>query len=186
MKNLFFAFVVGLLFSGCVTNNPYPDIPTLEFKSITFGDNGAYTFTLITTFTDGDGDIGYYQDRPNEPIFDDVLSPYYYNFVMGLQVMKNGVWIDSSIVYTVIDFKSDTTEADNDTTYTLYNDLISLRVPFISQDGQNKGLKGDIDKTAFLPIPLSGDTIRYRAFIYDRALHKSNEIFTPGYFIRTP
>jgi len=187
MKNLFLASVIGLFFLGCSNKETYPDIPALEFKSLTFGEQGNYTFTLTATFTDGDGDVGYYQDRPNDPLFDDPASPYYYDFVIGLQVLKNGTWADTNIIYREIDFKSDSTEADNDTTYTFYNDLISERLPFLTQDGQNKGLKGDIEKSAFLPLPfLPGDTIRYRAFIYDRTLHKSNEIFTPGYFIRTP
>ncbi|MEO8086860.1 MAG: hypothetical protein ABI763_08580 [Bacteroidota bacterium] len=192
MKSLFLAFVIGVFFWGCSNQDTYPIIPSLEFKSLTFGDKGRYTFTLTATFTDGDGDIGYYQDRPNDPVFDDTLSQYYYNFVLNLQVLKNGVWADSVIVYTDINFNVDSIASDNDTTYTYYNDLVSLRLPYLTQDGQNKGLKGDIEKSAFLPIPFFGDnpfvgdTIRFRAFIYDRALHKSNEIFTPGYLILTP
>ena len=149
-------------------------------------DGGAKTFTNTATFTDGDGDIGYYQDRPNDPIFDDSTSQYYYNFVLQLQVYSNGNWNDTTISYVDINYNSDTTEADNDTTITLYNNLISSRLPYLTQDGQNKGLKGDIDKTAYLPFLPAGDTIRFRGFIYDRALHKSNVIYTPGYFIQNP
>ena len=164
-------------------------IPALEFKSLKIAgsDSGISlkTFTLTATFTDGDGDIGYYLDRPNEPIFDDSTSDYYYNYVIEMQVQKNGIWQDTIITYELIDTNSDTTEADNDTTIVYYNDLASARLPYLTQDGQNKGLKGDIDKTAYLPL-LLGDTIRFRAFIYDRALNKSNVIFTPGYFVKNP
>lgn len=187
MKKLFFIALPAVLFSACSNQDTYPDIPALEFKSLVFGnDAGIKTFTLTATFTDGDGDIGYYQDRPNDPPFDDSLSPYYYNFVIAIQFFRNGLWQDSSIVYLDIDYKSDTTEADNDTTYVYYNDQISSRLPYLTQSGQNKGLKGDIDKTGYLPLLPAGDSIRFRAFIYDRAKHKSNEIFTPGYFVRNP
>jgi hypothetical protein len=187
MKKLFLFALIATLFSGCSNKVTYPDIPTLEFKSMAFGnDGGAKTFTMTATFTDGDGDIGYYQDGSNEPIFDDSSSQYYYNFVIELQVYRNGIWNDTAITYIDINYNSDTTETDNDTTYTLYNDLISSRLPFLTQDGQNKGLKGDIDKTAYLPFIPAGDTLRFRAFIYDRSLNKSNEIYTPGYFIQNP
>jgi len=187
MKKLFFLLLPGLFFSSCRNPDTYPDIPALEFKALVFGTDGSVkTFTLTATFTDGDGDIGYYQDRPNDPIFDDSLSQYYYNFVIQLQVFRSGAWKDTSITYMDINYNSDSTETDNDTTYTLYNDLISSRLPYLTQTGQNKGLKGDIDKTGYLPFLPAGDTIRFRSFIYDRALHKSNEIFTPGYFISNP
>ena len=184
MKNLFALLITGLLFSACGHEDTYPEIPALEFKSLQFGLEGELKiFTLTTTFTDGDGDIGYYLDRPNDPLFDDSLSDYYFNYVIALQSKKSGTWIDTIIFYEVIDYKVDSIDSDNDTTIVYYNDLASARLPYLTQEGQNKGLKGDIDKTAYLPY-LVGDSIRFRAFIYDRALHKSNEIFTPGYFIQ--
>jgi hypothetical protein len=186
MKNLSLVLLIGLLFSGCRNEDTFPDIPTLEYKKLTFGnDVGIKTFTLTATFTDGDGDVGYYLDRPNEAIFDDSLSDYYYNYVIELQVQKNGVWNDTSISYELIDYNVDSIDADNDTSIVFYNDIASARLPYLTQDGQNKGLKGDIEKTAYLPL-LLGDSIRFHAYIYDRALHKSNEIFTPGFFVRNP
>ncbi len=166
MKKVFFLIAFAVYFSGCTHPDVYPNVPTLEFKSMSF-DTGALgrTFTLVATFTDGDGDIGYYQDRPNDSIFDDTLSQYYYNFVITLQVYKHGIWVDS------------TYNADSSL---IYN--VNTRLPYLTQDGQNRGLKGDIEKTDYLPKPFN-DTLRYRAFIYDRALHKSNEIVTPAYFV---
>lgn len=181
MKKLFFIVAALLVIAGCGHKDTYPDIPTLEFKSLVFGNSGGLkTFTLTATFTDGDGDIGYYQDRPNDSVFDDTLSQYYYNFVIGLQFLRNGTWIDS-VPIVQIDYGVDSIASDNDTIF--YN--ASTRLPYLTQSGQNKGLKGDIDKTEFLPA-LFGDSIRLRAFIYDRSLNKSNEIFTPAYFVRNP
>jgi len=179
MKKLTIAIFCAAIISGCARNDKYPDTPTLEFKSLTFGsDGGINTVTLTATFTDGDGDIGYYQDRPNDSIFDSTYSAYYYDFVIALQVYRNNNWKDTAIIMDV-----DTTTHDT----TFYNESASSRLPYLTQSGQNKGLKGDIDKTSYLPgLSLPGDTIRFSAFIYDRALHKSNIIYTPGYFIHNP
>jgi hypothetical protein len=175
MKKLFLSLLAGIFFTGCNYDPTYPDIPALEFKALSFGnDNGLSTFTLTATFTDGDGDIGYYQDRPNDSIFDDKQSPYYYNFIINAQVFSNGDWRDTSIISFI-----DTTGGKHDTTF--FTDDASSRLPYLTQSGQNKGLKGDIDKTTYLPAFL-GDSIRFTAFIYDRALHRSNLIYTPGYF----
>lgn len=182
MRNLIFVLLGALLFSSCNRGDTYPDTPALEYKSLEFGYEqitNLKVFTLTATFTDGDGDIGYYLDRPNEEIFDDTSSEYYYNFVLGLQVQRNGVWKDTTILDKQYITNPDSTI---DTVITYYNDIASARIPYLTQEGQNKGLKGDIRKTAYLP-GLLGDTIRFRAFLYDRALHKSNEIFTPGNYI---
>jgi hypothetical protein len=180
MKKLFFTGMLAALLSGCGHQVTYPVIPTLEFKSLVFGNIGNATgdkiVTLTATFTDGDGDIGYYQDKPNGAIFDSTYSPYYYNFVIELQVFRNGTWKDTAIINEM--------DPSNDDTL-FYNEASSNRLPYLTQTGQNKGLKGDIEKTNFLPY-LVGDTIRFKAFIYDRAQHKSNEIVTPGYFVHNP
>ena len=122
------------------------------------------------SFTDGDGDIGYYQDRPNDSIFDDSTSEYFYNFKIILQVYKNGVWVDST--------------SNGDTINPRYYN-VSWRIPYLTPDGQNKTLKGDLEQTNELPSPFN-DTLRFKTFIYDRMLHKSNEVFTPSYFVTVP
>lgn len=175
MKKLFLLFAVAALLSGCGHEDVYPEVPTLEFKNLGFGEeSGLRTVTLTATFTDGDGDIGYYLDRPNDSIFDDIESQYYYNFVISMQMFKNGMWKDTAVI-SFID--------GQDTTF--FTENASSRLPYLSQSGQNKGLKGDIDKTTYLPF-LLGDSVRFSAFIYDRKLHQSHIIYTPGYFIKYP
>jgi len=181
-KYLFFVLLGELILTGCPKPNSYPVIPYLEFKNLEFGSDGTVmTFTLTSTFTDGDGDVGYYSDRPNNPEFDDISSDFYYNYVIELQVKRNNTWMDTVISYTDINFNSDTTDSDNDTTIVFYNDIASTRIPYLTPDDHNKGLNGDINKTAYLPS--IKDTIRFKAFIYDRNKHQSNIIFTPGYFV---
>jgi hypothetical protein len=144
-------------------------VPTLEFKSLVFSTDASNfeTFTLTATFTDGDGDIGY-----NAADYSDASSPYYSNFVITLFRLHNGVWTDT-IVYCV------------NSTLTTGVYPIQTRLPYLTPTGKNKGLKGDINKTEDLPVCMS-DTIKFTAFLYDRALHKSNVIETPEYFIDNP
>ena len=158
--SIIFCFVL-LIVASCKKPNDYPETPALKYKSLEFSSsNIGSLFTLTATVTDGDGDIGYKQDEPNGNGFDDPTSPYYYNFVITLQILDNNVWKDS----------------------TGYN--ISVRLPYLTPEGKNKGLNAQIKKTDFLPINFV-DTIRFKAFVYDRATHKSNEIETPSFVINT-
>jgi hypothetical protein len=54
------------------------------------------------------------------------------------------------------------------------------RIPNITPEGQNKTLEGEIDIALYINNPLSSfDTIKFQAYIFDRALHQSNTIETP-------
>jgi hypothetical protein len=155
--------IVVLLSGACKKLPTYPEIPTLEYKSLYFEKdaNGRdERFVLTATFTDGDGDIGYHSELINGAQFDSASSEYYYNFVITLSILRNSVW--------------------NDTTFN-----VSARLPYLTPEGKNKALKATINKTDYLPY-IGEATIRFRAFIYDRALHKSNEITTPSFTVFTP
>ena len=169
MKNIcLIAFI--LLLASCVPQEEYSEIPNLEFKELYFAEPpGSFgqKFFLKMSFTDGDGDVGYHLDRPNDSIFDDSTSEYFYNFKVILQVYKNGVWVDST--------------NNEDTSNLLYYNA-NWRIPYITPDEPNKTLKGDIDVSNELPLPFN-DTLRFKTWIYDRSLHKSNEVYTPGYFV---
>lgn len=174
--NRFFAIAITVvLFAvSCRKPDQYSDIPTLTFKSLSFSTDsfGSRLFTLVATFTDGDGDIGY-----NQGDFSDPNSPYHSDYVIAIQRLKNGIWTDT--------LRHHYLPNTFDTIYSTFQ--IAWRLPYLTPDGNNKGLKGDIEQTADLPLGLN-DTIRFRAFLYDRALHKSNTITVPeqgGYFIHT-
>ena len=119
-------------------------------------------FYVTISFTDGDGDIGYKsrESGENDPIFDDPTSQYYNNFIVKMFIKQNGVWntIDTPV---------------------------SSRIPYLTPDGKNKALKGDILRELNLPFPLLNDTMKYDIFIYDRALHQSNTITTPEFIFNT-
>ncbi|HOY50055.1 MAG TPA: hypothetical protein PK281_11715, partial [Flavobacteriales bacterium] len=53
------------------------------------------------------------------------------------------------------------------------------RIPYLTPDGQNKTLEGDLSMTLFTNNPFSVyDTIKYEVTVVDRALHRSNQIKT--------
>ncbi len=159
-----------LVFAGIVTHSckkpeEYPIIPAIQYKSAytTKDQQGFDEYLYVTiSFTDGDGDIGYKskESGENDPIFDDPTSPYYNNFIVKMFIKQNGVWnsLDTPV---------------------------SSRIPYLTPDGKNKALKGDILRELNLPLALVNDTMKYDIFIYDRALHQSNTITTPEYIFNT-
>lgn len=161
----FFLMTALLLSYACRKPEVYPDIPAIEFKSIyTVKDNQGYDQNVYVTinFTDGDGDIGYYSKESglNDPMFDDPTSPYYNNFIVKVFIKANGVW-------------------------NTLDTPVSSRIPYLTPDGKNKALKGEIVREIPVPAPLVNDTLKYDIFIYDRALHQSNTITTSEIILNT-
>jgi len=159
-------FLIALLVAaGCKKLPTYPDVPVLEYNSVTFtqGDFGP-TFTLTATVTDGDGDLGYHDSGNGE--FDSLSSPYYKNFVVTVEILRNNDWVDVRTVDT------------------LYTDVGS-RLPYLTPTGAYKALKAEIHKTDYMPLDNLNptETFRFTAFVYDRALHKSNTITTPEFTV---
>ena len=165
-------FTIGIALSSCQKPEEYPIIPSLEFKSIyTDKDTGGYDqdVVIVTGFTDGDGDIGYYsvESGQNDPIFDDPHSEYYNNYKVTKFQRKNGVWVKDSLA------------ADGS--------VLNLdgRLYYMTPSGSNKALKGEIKRTVSVDVGLNRDTFRYDVFIYDRGLHKSNVITTDPIVLTT-
>jgi hypothetical protein len=151
-----------LLLSSCMKKEVYPDVPEIAFQGfITQFDTGMYAKRgfLTISFKDGNGDIGL---RPNqkEPPFD-TGSIYYYNYIIDYYEKQNG-----NFVKVVLDPP--------------YN----ARIPYLTPDDPNKAIKGIIVDTLILnPMPVY-DTVKFKFFIYDRALHKSNVDSTPPIILR--
>jgi hypothetical protein len=165
LNRLFFLAVSVSLFASCKKAIEYPVEPILTFKSIGVSKdaNGYNTKVLVDiSFTDGDGDIGYYprESGKNDWIFDDPSSQYYNNFIVKTYIRRAGTWA------------VDTTN-------------VSARLPYMTPEGANKALKGDILRELTLPPQLFNDTMKYDIFIWDRALHKSNTVTTPEIIVTT-
>jgi hypothetical protein len=153
---------VMFLFSSCMKKEVFPDIPEIAFQGfITQFDTGVYARRgfLTISFKDGNGDIGL---RPNqkEPPFD-TGSIYYYNYIIDYYEKQNGAFV----------------KVDLDPPF-------NARIPYLTPDDPDKAIKGIIVDTLILnPMPLH-DTVKFKFFIYDRALNKSNVDSTPPIILK--
>jgi hypothetical protein len=167
MKKQFFFFLlfigaILMVFNGCMKKQNYPDIPEISLLSFEmFVDTAHVVRTGILTiyYQDGNGDIGLNPSDTFSPYQRN--GPYYYNYVINYFEKQNGVFkqVDLAIPF-------------------------SLRIPVLTPNDPNKAIKGFIADTMDLYPPPLHDTIRFEAFIYDRALNKSNVIATPEIILR--
>jgi hypothetical protein len=161
-----FLYIASLfLVFACKKEVEYPVEPIIRFESIEVEqDADGYDQKVYVTisFTDGDGDIGYYprESGQNAWIFDDPASQYYNNYIVKTSLLRSGSWI------------VDTTN-------------VSARLPYMTPEGAIKALKGEIRRELTLPPALVSDTLQYEIFIWDRALHKSNVVTTPAIVVNT-
>ncbi len=147
---------MGLIIS-CHKVKTYSDIPEVHFKSYTTDrfiepvlQNEVKSVELVFTFVDGDGDIGLKQSDTISPYVDE----YKNNFFPTLYVKDNGKYKE------------------------VENILVSnYTIPYIEPQGQNKTLKADV-KVKFEYTKndtlFNYDTLMYKYYILDRALHQSN------------
>ncbi len=160
--SLFVLFLLLAGFTSCLKRNDFPDEPQIEFKDFIKYQNTQGKDSigiLFLKFTDGDGDIGLDQQDTFPPF--DVNSVYYYNFYVKYFERQNGTFTE-----VVLPLPNNS------------------RIPNITPEGQNKTLEGEIELKLFINNPFSNfDTIKFEAFIYDRALHQSNTIETPDIMV---
>ncbi len=126
--------------------------------------------TLIFTFKDGDGDLGLTQSDtfpPYNAVLDPnnnnkSLNPYYNNLYIDYLESIDGIF-----QYVTAPFTTDTLN-------------YSFRFESLTPTGRHKAIRGDIEvQLSPSPYPDARDTVMYKFFIYDRALHKSNLVETP-------
>ncbi len=147
--------LAGSFLAGCLKRDGFPEEPRIVYKSFAqFGDSASF----IISFTDGDGDVGLDASDNASPF--DTSSPYYHNLFLEMDTVRNGVWGQ-------VDFA-----------LPLY-----YRIPRITPTGQNKALEGEI-AVAVSPWPIitpttaPWDSVRFRARMFDRALHESNAVMS--------
>ncbi len=143
-------------FSSCIDRVEYPKEPFIAFENffiIQDQSDSTEKGVIMISFTDGDGDIGLEEKDTIYPFHSD--GDYYYNYIMNI-FKKQG----------------------NDTVRLPYN----MRIPPINPDDYEQNLKGEI----YIDIPLDiirsvlpDNKFQFEAFIYDRALHRSNTITSP-------
>lgn len=157
-------FISTAIFSSCRDENTFPAEPQITFKDMvkkTTAQGIDESADLVISFTDGDGDIGL-SSRDTAPPYDP-SSIYYYNFYIKYFVKQNGVFNELQLLIPS-----------------------HQRIPFIENDNRNKALNGDIIMNiSFFGFTFNNDTVRFEAFIYDRALHKSNTVTTSEIILKT-
>lgn len=169
-KILILALVGGIAFVSCRKFEEYPDIPAITYSNFLVLINQETGITergvLVFTYTDGDGDLGLASGDTMAPFNRD--SEYYYNLIIKYYEKQFGEFVEVPLL-----------SWNNDSSY--YDTLtFNSRFPVLTPESGNQAIKGVFEDTLFIYNPISEfDTIKFKAFIYDRALNKSNEIETP-------
>ncbi|MEN8224249.1 MAG: hypothetical protein ABFS05_02715 [Bacteroidota bacterium] len=167
---LFVLIAVVLWFGSCKKVEKFSEIPRIEFinfekiynPDLEIYDRGVLSFS----FEDGDGDIGLNSSDTFPPY--DASSDYHYNLIISFFELQNGELAKVPILW----YNPDTEEFD-----TL---SLSARIPDLTPQGTNKAINGEIHDTLFMyNFNSDFDTIKFEAYILDRALHESNTISTP-------
>jgi hypothetical protein len=161
-------FLFIFVFVSCTQKEEFPIEPSIEYVSFLKIYNPSQELfdrgVLKISFKDGDGDIGLHDYETQEP--------YDYNFIITYFEIQNGEEVE--VIPSWYNPLTDSIEYFN----------FNARIPILTPSGANKSIKGEIEDTLFIYNYSSPyDTIRFEAYILDRALHQSNTVSTP-WFIR--
>ncbi len=168
-KILILMLIVGSVVFSCRKFEEFPDIPVITYDKFIVLMNTQTGITergvLVFSYTDGDGDLGLSSNHTNPPFDKD--GEYYYNLIIKYFEKQNGVFIEVPL----LSWNADSSYYDTLT--------FNSRFPVLTPLTGNLAIKGVFEDTLFIYNPLSEfDTIKFKAYIYDRALNKSNEIET--------
>lgn len=165
MRRLGLFCILLFLMVACRQEEKFPVEPYIEFVSLTKIDNGTpidNRAKLVLHFQDGDGDIGLNEDDVNPPF--DTASVYHYNFFIDYYKKINGD-------FQLIEFDGVT---------------FNQRIPRLSESVP-ESIEGDIsiilDINSY-DLSTQYDTIKYRCYIVDRALHQSNVVETSELIVK--
>jgi hypothetical protein len=167
---LILLFLLGIIVVSCQKFDDFPPEPRIEYQSFLLEFNTQTGITergvLAISYTDGDGDIGL-RPRDTFPPYN-FGSKYYYNLIIDYYEMQFGEWIKVPLVT----WNPDKQEYDTLT--------FNARMPILTPPSGAQPIKGTIQDTLYIYNPLSEfDTIKFSAYIVDRALNESNTVETP-------
>lgn len=166
---LILVLILGMLINSCRKFEEFPDIPEIEYDNFIVLVNQQTGITergvLIFSYTDGDGDLGLASGDTLPPYNSE--GDYYYNLIIKYYEKQFGEFVEVPL----LSWNADSSYYDTLT--------FNSRFPVLTPETGNQAIKGVFADTLFIYNPLSSfDTIKFKAFIYDRALNKSNEIET--------
>lgn len=169
-KILFILFLAVLEFPSCQKIDEFPLYPVIKYENFLLELNTTTGITergvFIFSYTDGNGDLGLKPQDTFPPY--NRQSPYYYNLIISYFEKINGVFVEVPLL---------SWDAENQKFDTI---TFNARFPDLTPVAGNLNIKGIFQDTLYIYNPLSQhDTIKFSAFIYDRALNKSNVIETP-------
>ena len=169
-KILILLLITASFVVGCRKFEQFPDIPAIKFSNFTLLINPQTGITergvLGFSYTDGNGDLGLASSDTLPPY--DKNGDYYYNLIIKYFEKQNGVFVEVPL---------HSWNADS-----AYFDTLTFnsRFPVLTPTSGNQAIKGSFNDTLFIYNPLSTfDTIKFKAYIIDRAFNVSNEIETP-------
>ena len=163
------ALLLVLLLNSCEKEPEFSIIPEIEFVEFIqykndFGKDTA--LKLVISYTDGDGDLGLEQGDTLSPfnqgsLYHSCMYIYYYEYVdsqfVEVRPEIGGIPIGDTIRFP-------------------------YRYRNLTPETPNKTIIGEIAWHTNLIQPQKNSLIKFKIFIFDRALHKSNEIETPEIF----
>jgi hypothetical protein len=167
---LFLLILLIAVLGSCRKVEKFAIIPYIEYMDFTLIYNPDLDIydrgVLHFYFEDGDGDIGLNSGDTFAPFNPD--SKYHYNLIITYFEMQNGELTEVPITW----YNPQTEQYDTLT--------LSARIPNLTPEGINKAISGEIQDTLFVyNFNSIYDTIKFDAFIVDRALNESNSISTP-------
>ena len=183
ISTLFLAFSLWT----CQTPPNFSDTPKIKFLELKELD--ANTLGLVIEFEDGNADLGLTSQQINPPYneydyilpngdtvgfpdpnaVDSVKNLTFSNAILSTWVMRNGVFQEA---YYGINLQTLDTIIRPD-----------LRFPPVSQKVENAPVSGTIEiriNTQFFPWR-DTDTLRFGVYVFDRALNRSNSVFTSAF-----
>jgi hypothetical protein len=159
-----------MIYASCRKFDDFPVEPRIEYQSFLVEINNTTGNTergvLAFSYTDGDGDLGLAENDTLPPYHYD--GDYYYNLVIDYYELQYNEWIKVPLVA----WNAEKQEYDTLT--------FNARMPVFIPKNRIQPIKGVIQDTLYLYNPLSEfDTVKFSAYIIDRALNSSNTIETP-------
>ncbi len=169
-KIILISIAAMTMFFGCRKFETFPVEPEITYQDFVLLLNAQTGITergvIKFNYTDGDGDLGLASSDTLPPF--QKSGNYYYNMIIRYFEKQYGEFVEVPIVV----FNNETQTYDTLT--------FNSRFPVLTPNGGNMNIKGLFQDTLYVYNPLSDfDTIMFKVSIYDRALHKSNEIETP-------
>lgn len=168
-KVILFLILVIAIVGSCKKFETFPIEPVIVYDDFVLLLNTQSGITergvIKFTYTDGDGDLGLASSDTIFPFHPS--GDYYYNMIIRYFERQNGEFVEVPILA----WNNETQQYDTLT--------FNSRFPVLTPNSGNMNIKGLFQDTVFVYNPLSEyDTIMFKVSIYDRALHKSNEIET--------